>query len=153
MTEGNKLKISTRASFNDKSALNNLLKGMDKSVVASFSPKQLSALNNALNNEKSNAKNIRAWRTHRLDFRPTLALPFIPWSFYIVFLFDVNRRSLSTPEKFIASAMFLLIIFMMGLTMFGLIFLVLYLFKSWLGIDIFPESSLGIWDEFKNLFD
>ena len=49
--------------------------------------------------------------------------------------------------------MFLFILFIMGLTLVGVAFLFLYLLKSWLGIDIFPDSSLGIWDEFKRLFD
>ncbi|PCI55852.1 MAG: hypothetical protein COB45_05765 [Gammaproteobacteria bacterium] len=118
---------------------------MDNTVVKSFTPQQLKAIRGAIN--------IREWRTHSVDFRPTLALPFIPWNFYVVFLFGVNQRALSTTEKCIAAAMFLLIIFITGMTLFGLVFLTLYLFKSWLGIDIFPENSLGLWDEFKRFFD
>lgn len=129
----------------EQAVLNNLLKGMDKSVADSFSPEQLKALKNAIN--------IREWRTHSVDFRPTLALPFVPWSFYVVFLFGVNKRSLSTSEKFMATAVFLFIVLVMGMTVFGLVFIILYLIKSWLGIDIFPSNSLGIWDEFKLFFD
>ena len=129
----------------EQAVLNNLLKGMDKSVADSFSPEQLKALKNAIN--------IREWRTHSVDFRPTLALPFVPWSFYVVFLFGVNKRNLSTSEKFMATAVFLFIVLVMGMTIFALAFIILYLIKSWLGIDIFPSNSLGIWDEFKHFFD
>jgi len=144
MKTHNTSKRRKRASIKKDEVFSNLLKGMDKSVVESFSSKQLNAIKSAID--------IRDWRTHSVDFRPTLAIPFIPWSFYIVFLFGLNRRDLSTSEKFIAAAMFLLIVFVLGLTLFGLFFIILYLLKSWLGIDIFPDSSLGLWDELKNLF-
>jgi hypothetical protein len=51
-----------------------------------------------------------------------------------------------------ASTIFLLIIFISGLIIIGCVFVLLYLLKSWLGIDLFPNESLGIWDEFKGLF-
>lgn len=145
MTRHHKSKNHKRASKKENEVFNNLLKGMDSDVVKSLTPKQLNAIRGAIN--------IREWRTHSIDFRPTLALPFIPWNFYIVFLFGLNRRGLSTSEKFIAAAMFLLVIFITGMTLFGLFFLILYLFKSWLGIDLLPDSSLGLWDEFKSFFD
>jgi hypothetical protein len=145
MTQQNKSKKRSAAASKGKAVLDNLLRDMDKSTVESFTPKQLHALRQAIN--------IREWRTHSVDFRPTLALPFIPWNFYVVFLFGLNKRSLSTSEKFIATAMFLFIVFIIGMALFGVIFLILYLIKSWLGIDIFPDSSLGIWNEFKLLFD
>lgn len=145
MTRHNKSKKHKRASKKENEVFNNLIKGMDSDVVKSLTPKQLNAIRGAIN--------IREWRTHSIDFRPTLALPFLPWNFYMVFLFGLNRRGLSTSEKFIAAAMFLLVIFITGMTLFGLVFLILYLFKSWLGIDIFPETSLGLWDEFKSFFD
>ncbi|MCG6508060.1 hypothetical protein K6U15_15045, partial [Vibrio parahaemolyticus] len=37
------------------------------------------------------------------------------------------------------------------LALLGLSFLALYLLKSAMGIDIFPNYSLGIWDWFKGL--
>jgi hypothetical protein len=118
---------------------------MDSTVVKSFTNTQLNAIKNAIY--------VRECRTHHVDLRPTLALPFIPWSFYIVLLIGVNRRSLSSSEKAIATVVFLLVIFISGLAVAGLLFLILYLFKSWLGIDILGNHSLGLWDEFKNLFN
>jgi hypothetical protein len=123
---------------------NDLLNGMDKETVDSFTPKQLSALKASVNKKQ--------WRSHSLDFRPTLGLPLIPWNFYMVFQFGVNKRDLSASERFMAVSMLLLVVFIIGLTIIGLIFLLLYLVKSALGIDIFPNESMGIWDEFKRLF-
>ncbi len=117
---------------------------MDKETAESFTPKQLRALKEAVNKKQ--------WRTHSLDFRPTLALPLLPRSFYIVFLFGLNKRDLSSSERFMAGGVFLLLVFIFGLTVLGLIFLMLYLIKSALGIDIFPNESIGIWDEFKRIF-
>jgi hypothetical protein len=145
MTKRNNEIKRKRSLSKEKEVYNDLLKKMDKSVLASFSPVQLKAIQNAIN--------IRQWRKHSVDIRPTLALPFIPWNFYIVFLVGLNRRQLSSNEKIMASAMFLFVFFIMGMTLFGFILIMLYLIKSWLGIDIFPNNSLGIWDEFKRLFD
>jgi len=124
---------------------NHLLKEMDNDVVESFSSTQLNAIKKAIH--------TRECRTHHVDLRPTLALPFLPWSFYIVLLFGVNRRSLSTSEKAIATVMFLLIVFITGLVVIGLVLLTLYLLKSWLGIDILSNYSTGLWGEFKYFFN
>lgn len=123
----------------------NLFNEMDEASKKTFTPKQLKALKKAIK--------VRQWRTHTIDIRPTLALPFVPWSFYAVFLLGVNKRNVSPSEKFIATGIFLFILFIMGLSFIAVIFLFLYLIKSWLGVDIFQHSSLGIWDEFKRLFE
>jgi len=135
----------TRISKVDKnSKVNQLLSGMEKSVAETFTYKQRKALQKSITTQD--------WRSHNVDFRPTLALPFMPWSFYIVFLVGVNRRGLLPAERFIAFTMFLLVIFFMGLFVFGCILVLIYLLKSWLGIDLFPNESLGIWDKFKSYF-
>ena len=124
--------------------VNQLLDKMDKPIADSFTYQQRKALQKVIS--------TRDWQNHNVDFRPTLALPFLPWNFYIVFLFGINKRGLLPAERFMATTMFLLILFFMGLFVIGCVFVILYLVKSWLGIDIFPDSSLGLWDEFKNLF-
>lgn len=127
------------------SQVNQLLKKMDKSVADSFSYKQRKALQKVIN--------ARDWQQHRIDFRPTLALPFLPWNFYMVFLLGVNKRGLLPAERFMAATMFLLVLFIIGLALIGSLFVLLYLLKSWLGIDIFANESLGLWDEFKAFFN
>jgi hypothetical protein len=135
----------TRSKPSDNnSKINKLLADMDKSVADSFTYKQRKALQKSINSQ--------SWRQHNVDLRPTLALPFFPWSFYIVFLVGINKRELLPIERFMATAMFLLIIFISGLIVIGCSFVLIYLLKSWLGIDLFPNESLSIWDEFKNLF-
>jgi len=86
---------------------------------------------------------------HSIDVRPTLKLPFLPWSFYLVFLMGRNRRALSSQEKYMAALLLLAftISMILGLSLLGL--LVIYLIKSALGIDLFEGHSLGIWDWFK----
>lgn len=126
------------------SKLNQLLNDMDQPVVDSFTHKQRKALQKSIDSQ--------GWRKHNVDLRPTLAIPFLPWSFYIVFLIGINKRGLLPIERFMASMMFLLVIFIVGLIVIGCAFIFIYLLKSWLGIDLFPNESLGIWDEFKSLF-
>lgn len=127
-----------------KSTVKQLLSTMEKSVADSFTDEQRNALQKALTTQD--------WRQHNVDFRPTLALPFLPWSFYLVFLVGVNKRGLLPAERSIAFTMFLFILFIIGLLVIGCAFVLLYLLKSWLGIDLFPNESLGIWDKFKGNF-
>ena len=134
-----------RSNSSDKSIkLTQLFNGMDKSVADSFTLKQRKAIQKSINSQ--------GWRKHNVDVRPTLALPFLPWSFYIVFLVGINKRGLLPVERLMAGLMFLLIIFMAGLVVLSCTLVLIYLLKSWLGIDLFPNESLGIWDEFKSLF-
>jgi hypothetical protein len=136
--------MTRRKSSDKNAAVNQLLSKMDKSVADSFSYQQRKAIQKVIS--------ARDWQKHILDFRPTLALPFLPWSFYMVFLCGVNKRELLPAERFMAATMFLCTLFVMGLFLIGCGFVLIYLLKSWLGIDLFPNESLGIWDEFKSLF-
>ncbi len=128
----------------ENSKVKQLLSSMEKPVADSFTYQQRKALKKSITTQD--------WRSHNVDLRPTLALPFLPWSFYIVFLIGINRRGLLPAERFIAFTMFLLVIFIIGLLIIGCFFVLIYLFKSWLGIDLFPNLSLGIWGEFKSYF-
>jgi hypothetical protein len=129
---------------NKTSTVNQLLSDMEKSVADSFTEEQRKALQKSITNQD--------WHQHNIDFRPTLALPFLPWSFYLVFLVGINRRGLLPAERFIAFTMLLFIIFIIGLLIIGCALVLIYLLKSWLGIDLFPNESLGIWDQFKSYF-
>jgi hypothetical protein len=141
---GNRGNMARIKKSDENSKVNQLLSGMEKSVAESFTYQQRKALRKSINTQD--------WRSHNVDFRPTLALPFLPWSFYVVFLVGVNRRGLLPAERFIAFTMFLLAIFVFGLILVGCLFVLIYLLKSWLGIDLFPNESLGIWDKFKSYF-
>jgi hypothetical protein len=117
---------------------------MPEEVAASFTDEQLTHLLTAVGS--------RGWGKHKVDFRGTFKLPFYQWRYYYVLLAGKNYRELSRQEKrmslvitAVASSLFLTFSAVLGL-------LVLYLIKSALGIDIFPEFSLGIWGWFKETF-
>ena len=128
----------------DNAKVNQLLSGMDENIVNSFSYKQRKALNARLTNQE--------WGKHKVDFRPTLAIPFFPWSFYFVFLAGVNRRGISQAERIFSCLTLLFVITFIGVLILVSTLLVIYLLKSWLGIDLFPNESIGIWDQVKGAF-
>ena len=121
-----------------------LLSKMDPNMAATFTYKQRKALQKAIS--------TRGWDNHSVDFRPTLAFPFLPWSFYIVFLAGVNKRSLNPAERNTAAVAFVIIFLVFFFVLFSVVFIILYILKSWLGIDIFPNESLGGWDWFLDKF-
>ncbi|MBN7828070.1 3-phosphoshikimate 1-carboxyvinyltransferase, partial [Bowmanella dokdonensis] len=90
---------------------------------------------------------------HAVDIRTTLPVPFTRWRYYLVFLMGKNRRELSEREKAVSAlaSAALLSAFIVFCVLLGL--LVLYLIKSALGINLFDNFSLGIWSEFKKLFE
>jgi hypothetical protein len=87
---------------------------------------------------------LRNGRLHSVDARTTVKLPFLPWTFYLVFLAGKNRRSLSNSEKSAATGMLLLLITCFFMLFTVAVMLVLYLLKSWLGINLFENFSLGL---------
>ncbi|GAA6167426.1 hypothetical protein [Sessilibacter corallicola] len=85
---------------------------------------------------------------HWFDTRPVIQIPFMPWSFYLVILAGRNRRYMSKREQRIASQL-LIVSLLSGIIILsttGLV--VLYLLKSALGINLFSDFSLGLWDWF-----
>jgi len=93
----------------------------------------------------------RAWGVHPVDLRWTLKV----WKkrYYFVFVAGVNRRPLSRRQQEIAllGKSIMLAVVLIISTLLGV--LILYLLKSAVGIDIFPNFSFGVWDWFnKNYF-
>ena len=110
---------------------------MPKDVADTFTETQLQHLHKALG--------VRSWKRHLIDVRTTIGLPFTTHGIYYVFLLGRNRRDLSRREAKISALVYTLFVafFIMFSTLLGL--LVLYIFKSAMGIDLFPNFSLGIW--------
>nr|WP_232349049.1 3-phosphoshikimate 1-carboxyvinyltransferase [Neptunomonas qingdaonensis] len=108
----------------------------------SFTQEQLAALKIAFG--------ARKWGQHPVDLRGTLK--FWRWRYYFVFLAGRNKRDLSRREQDLSriATAFAVASFLLFATIVGLI--VLYLIKSALGIDIFPNYSLGLWGWFKTQF-
>ncbi|MCP4990414.1 MAG: 3-phosphoshikimate 1-carboxyvinyltransferase [Colwellia sp.] len=116
---------------------------MPENVADSFNEEQLTHLFTILGS--------RSWGKHSIDSRGTFKIPFYRWRFYYVFLMGKNHRDLSRQEKKVSLIGQSLFISIFLLLCAGLGLLVLYLIKSALGIDIFPNFSLGIWSWFKAL--
>lgn len=122
-------------------SIQRLLERMPESVQESFDDEQLMHIRNAVG--------ARNWGNHSVDSRGVLTLPMLKWRYYYVFLIGRNRRELSDKERRMAALLGAM--FITGMTTFAILsgLLVLYLIKSALGIDLFPNFSLGIWGWFK----
>lgn len=125
-------------------AIQNLLARMPNAVAESFTDKQLIHLKTAIGS--------RNWGKHPIDLRGTLTFPFARSHIYYVILFGKNRRSLSDRERKASAFAFALLVLMLIFGGLVIAFLMLYLAKSFVGIDLFPGFSLGIWDYFRDNF-
>ncbi|MBX2807914.1 MAG: hypothetical protein KTR20_04710 [Cellvibrionaceae bacterium] len=127
----------------DEPDIKKLLARMPETTATSFSDKQLMHLKTAIGS--------RHWATHKVDIRGTLHIPFTPWRYYYVILLGRNRRQLSQRERNVSALLnaLIVLIFILSCSTLGLVFL--YLLKSFVGIDIFPNFSLGLWDYVKGL--
>ncbi len=123
----------------DEPNVKNLLSKMPNEVAQSFTDEQLTQINLALAG--------RRWGQHKLDIRGTLS--FLSSRYYFVVLGGKDKREASRTLRNINSFGVSLLLF--GITVccsiFGLI--VLYILKSWMGINLFENYSLGLWDWIK----
>lgn len=120
-----------------------IMQRMEPHIAQSFTLEQQMAL--------ARVVGLRGGRIHSVDLRATVKFPFLPYSFYLVFLAGRNKRPLTAKEKMIAAASLFLIatLTVMVLCLLGLF--VVYLIKSLLGIDLFDNVSLGLFGWFKSL--
>lgn len=124
---------------NDKDAfIIGLKERLPEDLRDSFSGEQLAALKVAFG--------ARQWGSHPIDLRGTLRV--WRWRYYFVFLAGRNRRDLTRAQqelsltaKALGMSLFLMVCLAIGL-------LFLYLIKSALGINLFSNFSLGLWDWF-----
>ncbi|SEQ20201.1 MULTISPECIES: 3-phosphoshikimate 1-carboxyvinyltransferase [Pseudomonas] len=109
----------------------------------SFTEEQLQALKVAFG--------ARQWGKHAVDLRATFKL--WRWRYYCVFLVGRNRRDLSRRQHELSqmAKAFVIAVFLLFSIAVGLV--ILYLIKSALNIDIFPNFSFGVWDWFKSQFN
>ncbi|PKG59100.1 hypothetical protein CXF83_16900 [Shewanella sp. Choline-02u-19] len=131
-----------RPSLRDDPRVNKALLNMPSRYANSYTEAQLVYFRFALVDNQ--------WQKHFIDHRGTFYFPFIGWRFFYVFLLGRNKRALNRKEKQLSVLIFALSVvsFIVISMVFGL--LLLYLLKSALGIDLFENSSLGIWDWFKS---
>jgi len=132
-----------RKDIRDEETIKSLLDKMPHQVAESFTDEQLTHLFTILC--------ARSWGKHSIDLRGTFKIPFYKWRFYYVFLTGKNHRSLSRKEQEISLISRAIVITLFAFLSISLGVLILYLIKSALGIDIFPNFSFGIWTWFKEL--
>jgi hypothetical protein len=123
----------------DEPNVKNLLSKMPNEVAQSFTDEQLTQINLALAG--------RRWGQHKLDIRGTLS--FLSSRYYFVVLGGKDKREASRTLRNINSFGVSLLLFgiIICCSIFGL--LVLYILKSWMGINLFENYSLGLWDWIK----
>lgn len=116
---------------------------LPEALRESFTEEQLEALKLAFG--------TRSWGKHSVDLRGTVK--FWHRRYYFVFLAGRNYRQLSRLEQELSllGKATVLAVILLACGLVGL--LLLYLLKSALGIDIFPDYSFGVWTWFKGLFD
>ncbi|WP_434931452.1 hypothetical protein ACRWQN_14890 [Shewanella sp. HL-SH8] len=122
-----------------------LLGRLPSSLAQTYTDEQLQGIKSALG--------PNTWGGHFIDNRGTFKFPFIKWRFYYVFLLGKNKRAYTRTEKKMSVAMLMLSIIAVILAGILLGLLSLYILKSALGIDLFPDLSLGIWDQVKDWFE
>jgi hypothetical protein len=143
MNEGTQLAMNIDPAQKARNQEDPFLKGLNerlpKDIRDSFTQVQLDALRVAFS--------ARQWGRHRIDWRGTFSLGHS--RYYFVFLFGRNRRDLSRLERKLsllgkAAVVTAFLVFCMAIGLVGL-----YLIKSALGINLFPNFSLGLWDWFR----
>ena len=143
--------VSKQASDGDDAFFERLFSKLPSDVARSFNDAQLKVI--------SCAFGTRRWRDHALDLR--MLLPLFGRSYYFVLLAGAERRTrkrrlrdrLLRPLISIGNGIFAAVFFT------GILFstlVSLYVLKSVLGIDLFPDFSLGVMpileNEWKMLF-
>ena len=121
--------------------LEDFFQKIPREVAASFSDDQLLAIRMAFGARQRGA--------HIVDVRMSLPLPFK--RLYMVLLLGSERRTVArrqldrskTPLATASNILFGAIFF--GILLIAVIGL-LYVIKSVIGIDLFPDMSLGLWD-------
>ncbi len=134
--------LNREALLNNK-PLKKALGKMPEAVQDSFTNEQLEGIKSALE--------ASAWKKHAVDIRSSIS--FFSYHYYCVFIAGRDQREMSRDEIRFKRLMYLTFfsLFITFSTLLGL--LVLYLIKSAMGIDIFPNFSLGIWTWFKGAFN
>lgn len=115
-----------------------------KDIAASFNDDQLLAIKQAFAESAS--------RSHALDLR--LSLPFLFSRFYFVVIAGPERRSKANRvrrlprrriTRFANTAFTVAVLVLTLLALIGSV----YVLKSAFGIDLLPDTSLGLWTEIK----
>lgn len=141
MTQITLAQLNREALLNHK-PLKKVLDKMPEALQESFTNEQLEGMKVALE--------ATTWKKHRIDIRSSIS--FFSYHYYYVLIAGRDQREMSREEIRFKRLMYLTFftLFITFSTLLGL--LVLYLIKSAMGINIFPNFSFGIWTWFKGAF-
>lgn len=139
MDKNNVVNLQSRKQLMTDKKLAKLLCLMPKNVQDSFTDEQLKNLKVAIT--------ATSWKKHAFDIRSSISL--FSYRYYYVLIAGRDLREMTRKEIRVKRLMFLLFfsLFLTFSTLLGM--LVLYLIKSAMGIDIFPDFSFGVWGWFK----
>ncbi|MFO3904500.1 hypothetical protein AAHD62_08220 [Enterobacter hormaechei] len=115
---------------------------LDKDVRAQLTPEQKEEIENAI-------VSITLASRHRVDFRKSF--PFFGKRLYLVFLLGRDHRAHARPESRLSRIVVTFLILFATLFLLCCVLLTLYMIKSALGIDVFQNFHVGIWDWWLNL--
>lgn len=134
--------MQTREALIADKGVAKLLGMMPENVQESFTDVQLANLKLAID--------ANSWKKHSIDIRSTFS--FFSYRYYYLLIAGREQRQMSRGELRFKRLTYLLFLglFITFSTLLGI--LVLYLIKSAMGIDLFANFSLGIWDWFKASF-
>jgi len=134
--------LNREALLNNK-ALKKVLDKMPEAVQDSFTNEQLEGIKSTLE--------ATTWKKYSLDVRSSIS--FFSYHYYYVLIAGRDQRGMSHEEIRFKRLMYLTCfsLFIAFSALLGL--LVIYLIKSAVGIDLFPNFSLGIWSGFKEVLN
>ncbi|MDD1783286.1 hypothetical protein LRP49_19125 [Enterovibrio sp. ZSDZ35] len=124
-----------KGSIHNDPFIRGFLDKIPKDVASSFTDSQLLQLKLMFG--------TRAKAQHIVDIRTVMGS--FSWSYYFVFLLGRNRRDLTRAEQRMANAGKVFFLLMGSLVLFSVAIITLYLIKSFLGIDLLPHFSFGLW--------
>lgn len=134
--------IQTKEQLKAGHRLAKILGLMPENVQNSFTDEQLKNLKVAVT--------ASSRKKHTIDIRSVISL--FSYRYYYVIIAGREQREMSRREVRLKRLMYLLFLslFLTFSALLGI--LVLYLLKSAIGIDIFPDFSFGVWRWFKMTF-
>jgi hypothetical protein len=139
---------SAPSPVDDEAFIRHFKSMMPADVASSFDDTQIKAITAVFG--------TRRWRQHAVDRR--LVIPFFGRNFYLVALAGGEQRSakrrlrdrLVYPIATFGNGLFAALFF---ITVLSSVFAVLYVLKSFLGINLLPNTSLGIMPTITEQFD
>jgi len=142
MAKNKVVNMQTREQLKADQRLGKILCLMPRHIQDSFTDEQLKNLKVAIT--------ASGWKKHAIDIRSSISL--FSYRYYYAFIGGREQREMSRREIRFQRLIYLLFFSLFLTFSAALGILLLYLIKSAIGIDIFPDFSFGVWSWFKGAF-